>query len=135
MHIITKQVLSILMMMLPGWGYAQPNPQSIELAKIVPIADVHMHTYQQKPRSAKWWHEMMDANGVMWGGAVGDYREDVQAELGARYIPAVGQAEFRKVFFRDGRSGLIDPENEIFRDLYTRSEILFKEGKIKLNQT
>lgn len=131
MHIITKKVLSILILMLSGWGYAQPNPPSIELAKIVPIADVHMHTYRQNPRSAKWWREMMDANGVMWGGAVGDYREDVQAELGNRYIPAVGQPEFFKVFFKDGRSGLTDPENETFKDLYARSEILFKEGKIK----
>lgn len=74
---------------------------------------------------------MMDANGVKWGGAVGDYREDVQAELGDRYIPAVGQAEFFKVFFKDGRSGLVNPENETFKTLYLRSEELFKEGKIK----
>jgi predicted TIM-barrel fold metal-dependent hydrolase len=126
-----KQVLSIFLLMLSGLVYAQPTPQSIELAKIVPIADVHMHTYQQNPRSAKWWREMMDANGVQWGGAVGDYREDVQAELGDRYIPAVGQAEFFKVFFKEGRSGLIDPNNETFKDLYVRSEKLFSEGKIK----
>ena len=131
MHITPKKVLCILFLTLSGWGFAQPNPQSIELAKTVPIADVHMHTYQQNPRSAKWWHEMMDANGVMWGGAVGDYREDVQAELGNRYIPAVGQPEFFRVFFKEGRSGLIDPENDTFKDLYVRSEKLFKEGKIK----
>ena len=131
MHITPAKVLCILLLAFSGRGFTQPNPQSIELAKTVPIADVHMHTYQQNPRSAKWWHEMMDANGVMWGGAVGDYREDVQAELGNRYIPAVGQPEFFKVFFRDGRSGLIDPENETFKDLYVRSEKLFKEGKIK----
>jgi len=131
MHIITKHVLSIFLLMLSGWGYAQPSPQSIELAKIVPIADVHMHTYQQNPRSAIWWREIMDANGVMWGGAVGDYREDVQAELGDRYIPAVGQPEFFRVFFKDGRSGLTDPENETFKDLYARSEKLFAAGKIK----
>jgi predicted TIM-barrel fold metal-dependent hydrolase len=126
-----KQVLSIFLLMLSGLVYAQPTPQSIELAKIVPIADVHMHTYQQNPRSATWWREMMDANGVKWGGAVGDYREDVQAELGDRYIPAVGQPEFFKVFFKEGRSGLMDPNNETFKDLYTRSEKLFSEGKIK----
>jgi len=126
-----KQVFSIFLLALSGLVYSQATPQSIELAKIVPIADVHMHTYQQNPRSAQWWREMMDANGVKWGGAVGDYREDVQAELGDRYIPAVGQAEFFKVFFKDGRSGLINPENETFKALYLRSEELFKEGKIK----
>ena len=126
-----KKALNILLLMISISGYAQPNPQSIELAKTIAIADVHMHTYQQNPRSAQWWREMMDANGVIWGGAVGDYREDVQAELGSRYIPAVGQPEFFKVFFKDGRSGLIDPDNETFRDLYIRSEKLFKEGKIK----
>lgn len=130
-HTMPKQVLSIFLLILSGLVYAQPTPQSIELAKIVPIADVHMHTYQQNPRSATWWREMMDANGVQWGGAVGDYREDVQAELGDRYIPAVGQAEFFKVFFKEGRSGLVDPNNETFKDLYTRSEKLFSEGKIK----
>ena len=126
-----KQVFTISLLALSGLVYSQATPQSIELAKIVPIADVHMHTYQQNPRSAKWWREMMDANGVKWGGAVGDYREDVQAELGNRYIPAVGQAEFFKVFFKDGRSGLVNPENETFKTLYLRSEELFKEGKIK----
>lgn len=130
-HTMPKQVLSIFLLILSGLVYAQPTPQSIELAKMVPIADVHMHTYQQNPRSATWWREMMDANGVKWGGAVGDYREDVQAELGDRYIPAVGQAEFFKVFFKEGRSGLVDPNNETFKDLYTRSEKLFSEGKIK----
>jgi predicted TIM-barrel fold metal-dependent hydrolase len=126
-----KKIFSILLLVVSSLVYSQPTPQSIELAKTVPIADVHMHTYQQNPRSAKWWREMMDANGVKWGGAVGDYREDVQAELGDRYIPAVGQAEFFKVFFKDGRSGLINPENETFKTLYLRSEELFKEGKIK----
>ena len=131
MNMSFKQALCTLLLSLSGLAHPQPTPQSIELAKTVPIADVHMHTYQQNPRSAKWWRDMMDANGIQWGGAVGDYREDVQAELGERYIPAVGQAEFFKVFFKDGRSGLINPDNEIFKDLYLRSETLFKEGKIK----
>jgi len=37
--------------------YAQHSSQSIELAKTIPIADVHMHTYLQNPRSATWWKE------------------------------------------------------------------------------
>lgn len=128
---MVKHILFLCLLIFSSWGYAQASSQSIELAKVVPIADVHMHTYQQNPRSATWWREMMDANGVQWGGAVGDYREDVQAELGDRYIPAVGQPEFFKVFFKDGRSGLSNPENETFKDLYLRSEKLFAEGKIK----
>jgi predicted TIM-barrel fold metal-dependent hydrolase len=131
MNMSFKQALCTLLLSLSGLAHSQPTPQSIELAKTVSIADIHMHIYQQNPRSAKWWRDMMDANGIKWGGAVGDYREDVQAELGDRYIPAVGQAEFFKVFFKDGRSGLINPDNEIFKDLYLRSETLFKEGKIK----
>lgn len=79
---MAKNALFICLLVFSSWGCAQVNSQSIELAKIVPIADVHMHTYQQNPRPASWWREMMDANGVKWGGAVGDYREDVQAELG-----------------------------------------------------
>lgn len=112
-------------------SFAQPTAQSIELAKTISIADVHMHTYQQNPRSPKWWREMMDSNGIGWGGGVGDYREDVQAELGGRYIPTLGQPEFFKVFFKDGEIGLVDPENETFKNFYIVSEKLFEEGKIK----
>lgn len=128
---MAKHALFLCLLIFSSWDYAQANSQSIELAKVVPIADVHMHTYQQNPRSATWWREMMDSNGVQWGGAVGDYREDVQAELGDRYIPAIGQPEFFKVFFKEGRSGLTNPENETFKDLYLRSDALFAAGKIK----
>lgn len=112
-------------------SFAQSTPDSIELAKKVPIADVHMHTYLQNPRSAGWWKEQMDANGVKWGGAVGDYREDVQAELKERFIPAIGQIAFFKVFFKDNTRGLIDPENPVFQDLYGRADKLFESGLVK----
>lgn len=105
--------------------------ESLELAKTVPIADVHMHTYQQNPRSATWWREQMDTNNVKWGGAVGDYREDVQAELKERFIPAIGQIAFFKVFFKDSTSGLIDADNSIFQDLYVRADKLFASGLVK----
>lgn len=105
--------------------------ESVELAKTVPIADAHMHTYQQNPRSARWWREQMDANNVKWGGAVGDYREDVQAELKERFIPAIGQIAFFKVFFKDSTSGLTDPDNAIFQDLYARADKLFASGLVK----
>jgi len=116
-------------------SHAQEKPvktqESIELAKTVPIADVHMHTYQQNPRSASWWREQMNANNVKWGGAVGDYREDVQAELKDRYLPAIGQIAFFKVFFKDGTRGLIDSENEVFKDLYISADKLFESGQVK----
>jgi hypothetical protein len=123
-----KKTALILALVASG-VFAQPTPDSIALANSVPIADIHMHTYEYKGRSSNWWREQMDANGVKWGGAVGDYREDVQAELGNRYIPAVGQQEFFKVFFKDGRSGLADPDN--FKELFVRAEKLFEAGKIK----
>lgn len=112
-------------------SFAQSSPETIELAKKIQIADVHMHTYQQNPRSAAWWKEQMDANGVKWGGAVGDYREDVQAELKDRFIPAIGQIAFFKVFFKDNTRGLIDPENPVFQDLYGRADKLFESGLVK----
>jgi predicted TIM-barrel fold metal-dependent hydrolase len=111
--------------------FAQSSPVTIELAKNIPIADAHMHTYQQNPRSAVWWREQMDANNVKWGGAVGDYREDVQFELKDRFIPAIGQIDFFKVFFKDGSQGLMDPENQTFKELYGRSDKLFGFGLIK----
>lgn len=112
-------------------SFAKSSPETVELAKKIPIADVHMHTYQQNPRSATWWKEQMDANGVKWGGAVGDYREDVQAELKDRFIPAIGQIAFFKVFFKDNTRGLIDPENSVFQDLYGRADKLFESGLVK----
>lgn len=112
-------------------SFAQSTPESIEFAKKIPIADAHMHTYQQNPRSSVWWREQMDANNVKWGGAVGDYREDVQAELKERFIPAIGQIAFFRVFFKDNTRGLIDPENAIFQDLYARADKLFESGLVK----
>lgn len=112
-------------------SFAQSSPVTVEFAKKIPIADVHMHTYQQNPRSAAWWKEQMDVNGVKWGGAVGDYREDVQAELKDRFIPAIGQIAFFKVFFKDNTRGLIDPENPVFQDLYGRADKLFESGLVK----
>jgi predicted TIM-barrel fold metal-dependent hydrolase len=121
---------ALILALLSSSAFAQPTPDSIAFAKVVPIADIHMHTNRLNPRSASWWKETMDANGVKWGGAVGDYREDVQAELGERYIPTLGQPEFFTVFFRfRGASQLADPDN--FKDLYAQADQLFTAGKIK----
>jgi predicted TIM-barrel fold metal-dependent hydrolase len=112
-------------------SFAQPSKESIELAKSIPIADVHMHTFQHGARSAAWWLEKMDANNVKWGGAVGDYREDVRAVLGDRYIPAIGQLEFSQVFFSDGATGLTNLNNPIFQELFIRAERLLQSREVR----
>ena len=110
---------------------AQPSLQSIELAKTVPIADVHMHTYRFRGAAASEYLDEMNKNGVSWGGGVGDYREDVATLLGSRYIPAVGQAEFMKVFFSDGQSGLVDASNPVFLSLFEKADQLMASGRAK----
>ena len=87
---------------------AQPSAESIEMAKTIPIADMHMHAYRRDGPRASEVLEQMDKNGVRWGGAVGDFREDVSKLLGTRYIPALGQAEFARVFFSKGEKALMD---------------------------
>lgn len=129
--LILHSLLLLTISLVSANLYAQPTADSVELAKTVPIADVHLHTYLQNPRSATWWREQMDANGVKWGGAVGDYREDVQAELKERFIPAIGQIAFFKVYFKDNMRGLVDPDNPIFLDLYSRADKLFESGLVK----
>lgn len=111
--------------------YAQPSLESIELAKNIPIADVHMHTYEISKHSGSWWRDTMDAAGVRWGGGAGDYREDIQETLGERYIPSIGFTDFMRVFFRGGVRELENSEHEIFKRLYERSDRLFRDGKIK----
>ena len=107
---------------------AEPSPEAIEMAKNVPIADMHMHAYRRDgPRAAEVL-EQMDKNGVRWGGAVGDFREDVAKLLGSRYIPALGQAEFARVFFSKGEQALMDESDPIFQRLFAEAERRFADG-------
>lgn len=110
---------------------AQPSSEAIDKAKTVPIADVHMHTYRYRAPAPREYLEEMNKNGVKWGGGVGDYRDDVAALLGNRYIPAVGQAEFLKVFRSDGESGLVDVNNPLFVSLFQDAEKLMASGNAK----
>jgi predicted TIM-barrel fold metal-dependent hydrolase len=112
-------------------SYAQHSAESIELAKTIPIADVHMHTYYRGGPSSSAFLEQMDKNNVRWGGAVGDYRADVADKLKERYIPAIGQMEFMEVFFSRGASGLVDDENWTFKRLFKNSEEQFANGSVK----
>ena len=111
--------------------YAQHSSESVELAKTIPIADVHMHTYFRGGPTSSAILEQMDKNNVKWGGAVGDFRADVADKLKERYIPAIGQMEFMEVFFNRGPSGLIDEENSTFKRLYKNAEEQFSNGTIK----
>lgn len=112
-------------------SFAQISTDSIELAKIIPIADVHMHTYSRGGPSSTAFLDQMQKNNVRWGGAVGDYRSDVADKLKERYIPAVGQIEFMEVFFSRGPSGLTDEENLTFKRLFKNAEDLFSNGAVK----
>ena len=110
---------------------AQSTPETVELAKNIPIADVHMHTYSRGGPSSAAFLEQMDKNNVRWGGAVGDYRSDVADKLKERYIPAVGQIEFMEIFFSRGAAALTDEENWTFKRLYQNAEEQFANGAIK----
>ena len=112
--------------------YAQHSAESVELAKNIPIADVHMHTYSRGGPSSAAFLEQMDKNNVRWGGAVGDYRADVADKLKERFIPAVGQIEFMEIFFSRGAEALTDEENWTFKRLYQNAEEQFANGAIKL---
>ena len=101
--------------------FAQHSAESMDLAKNIPIADIHMHTYWRGGPSSAAFLEQMDKNNVRWGGAVGDYRADVADKLKERYIPAVGQIEFSEVFFSRAGSGLTIEENWSFKETLQKS--------------
>ena len=84
------------------------DPKSVELAKTVPIADIHMHTYSRNGPGTAEVVERMAANNIRWGGGVGDLRIDIADALRGRHIPAAGQREFAETFIRQGPSALVD---------------------------
>jgi hypothetical protein len=113
-------------------GLAQTlDPKSVELAKTVPIADIHMHTYSRNGPSTAEVVERMTANNIRWGGGVGDLRIDIADALRGRHIPAAGQREFAESFFRQGASSLVETENVYFRDLFREAHDMFAKGTIK----
>ncbi len=101
------------------------------MAKTIPIADVHMHAYKRDGPGAAAVLEQMDKNLVRWGGAVGDFREDVAKLLGHRYIPALGQAEFARVFFGQGEKALTDDKHPVFLQLFEEAQRRFADGSAK----
>lgn len=117
----------------PAWGApVPPRPESVELARTVPLADMHMHYYAER---RGWLPEdivrLMDRNHVRWGGAVGDYHPDLQALLGPRYIPAIGQLEFTQALAAGGERALQDPTHPIFVRFFSEAEALLASGKVR----
>lgn len=97
------------------WGTpVAPRPESEELAQSVPIADVHMHFNVRGRQTVEQMLQRMKEGNVQWGGGVGDYTGDMQAALGDRYLPAIGQTEFTKVLMSSGEKGLQNLEHPVF---------------------
>ena len=121
-------LVCLMLMTASTVAMAEPSLEAKEMAKTVPIADMHMHAYRRDGPRATEVLEQMDKNGVRWGGAVGDFREDVAKLLGSRYIPALGQAEFARVFFSKGEQALMDESDPIFQRLFAEAERRFADG-------
>jgi len=124
-------LFGLLLTLATGSALSSPTADALSLAKTIPIADAHMHTYRRGGPPAEAFLEQMDKNGVKWGGGVGDYREDVARLLGKRHIPAVGQAEFARVFFSSGANELVNEQNPIFVRFFAEAERLFANGQAK----
>tara|TARA_B110000259_G_scaffold141436_1_gene159249 strand:- start:439 stop:1389 length:951 start_codon:yes stop_codon:yes gene_type:complete len=113
---------------VPSWGTpVGPRPESESLAQSVPIADVHMHFDIKRQPVEKMLRRMNESN-VRWGGGVGDYSPELQAALGKRYVPALGQYEYTKVLMESGEAELQNAEHPIFVQLFREAEALMAEG-------
>ena len=108
-------------------SFAQPTAQSIELAKTVPIADVHMHVYNPTHSfGPSYFKYQMEKNNVQWAGGVGDYQSYLSDALGNRYISAIGQYDFLSA---PSQSALVDLEH--FKNMFAQAEEMFKAGMLK----
>ncbi len=129
---LIKLIAFAIAIIAPVAGLTQAlDPKSVELAKTVPIADIHMHTYSRNGPGTTEAVERMAVNNVRWGGGVGDLRFDIADALRGRHIPAAGQREFAESFFRQGPSTLVATENVYFRDLFRDAHDMFAKGIIK----
>lgn len=109
------------------------EPLNVELARSIPIADVHMHLYGGK--NSDFYLKRMKENNVQWAGAVGggpkDSPRDIKSALGQKYIAALGQTEFFAVLYSAGEKGLYDVSNPIFQDLFDQAEQAFRAGVVR----
>lgn len=114
-----------------SWGSpVGPRPESEALAQSVPIADVHMH-FDPDRQTADQMLQLMQSVHVRWGGGVGDYAAQLQSALGARYIPALGQAQFTKVLMSSGESGLQNLEHPVFVQFFQEAQTLMESGQAR----
>ena len=110
---------------------AEPTDVTRDLAKTVPLADLHMHVYGVKGSTPSKILRFMKENNVQWGGGVGHYQAEMQDELGPRYIAAIGSRAWAEVFRTRAASGLQILDQSAFDDLFAQAEQLFQEGKLK----
>lgn len=115
----------------PVWG--ESTSQTVDLARDIEIADVHMHLTGE---SIKSMLEKMDGNGVRWAGAVGGRLPDgplrVKAGAGKRYIISLGQAEYQAVLKDKGEKGLHDLSDPRFVSLFETAEKLFESKDVRI---
>lgn len=135
-----KLFLSLSSLALTSLSFAQPamwgtpvapRPESEALAQSVPIADVHMHFNVKGQQTAEQMLQRMQTSNIRWGGGVGDYTGEMQAALGDRYIPAIGQTEFTKVLMSGGEKGLQNLEHPVFVEFFKEAGALMASGKAR----
>ncbi len=123
-------ILMFLSMVAPSQAGEAIN---VELARTIPIADVHMHLYEGK--DSDFYLKRMKENNVQWAGAVGggpnDSPLDIKSALGQKYIAALGQTEFFSVLYSAGEKGLYDLNNPIFQRLFEQAEQAFRAGIVR----
>lgn len=109
----------------------EPTDETRELAKSIPLADLHMHVYGRGGSTPLIFLRYMEQQNVRWGGGVGNYQSELQEKLGPRYIPAIGNEAWHAVFKGHGESGLSILDQSAFNELFRTAEQLFKDGKLK----
>ncbi len=103
-----------------GLTRAKINQESAEIATDVPLADMHLHP--DLGLSPSKVRDLMDRNGVRWGGSgvvtwpknvAGrrDVWEHYARELGERFIPFAGQSELNWIYQTGGANAMADAHN------------------------
>lgn len=129
----------------------KPHQESQELAREVPIADLHFHPRTRiKPSEARQW---MDKNGVRWAGGGATSKAALLAAkgksgkpaeenerilwqsykeyLGDRFIAFAGQSEMIHAYAEGGTEAIEDVNNPRFQKLITEAERDLEAGIVK----
>ena len=131
---VRQAVMAVCLLGLSEIGMAAPEkiPESVELAKSIPIADVHMHLVNL---SVADHQAQMDRNNVRWGGGVGPAGDkglgpdEARKLLGNRYFFGLGQSEFNRVFYSSGPKGLVDPSSVAFVEMFSVADEMLANKK------